>query len=307
MMLCALPALAQNDGTLRAMLAASGFTDAASAAGAPDLDRVLTSSEFGVRDDSFVAAYYFDDEGANQSLGQLHVSRFDRPTNRWTHATGFDCDTSGAVVAVDVSARYVILTLHWNPSAGQGVVFDARTLRCLGTFEGFAHYELHDGVIVHSGNAVHFAPTHQYRLFAFDPRLHRRSEIFPGRRESPIALEYRSRIRAAYARLPPASREKLEHSEYGAVDDFDREFGEVVAAANDKTVGVAVYYGTDRLDMFAPLQTVVRCVRASRRWSCEERTIGQASRVTGISVSPDRNGRYDSAGVERLLRAWVNR
>ena len=298
---------AQEHATLRAMLTRAGFGDGATAAGAPDLERALTSSESGTSADNFVAAYYFADESSNQVLGPLHVSRFDRPTRRWVHAMPFDSEIRGSVLGVAVSARYVIVDLHWNPSAGQGVVLDSSTLALLGTFDGYGERELRDGVIVHSGNTVHFAPTHKSRLFAFEPRSRRSTEIFPGRRESTIAVDYRRKVRAAYAQLPPDSREQFEHSVYGAVDDFDRYFRSFVESANGKALAFIVTYRATRLDDFPPMQTVVRCQHQSNTWTCEESSVEQASRATEVTVSRGGNGLYETAVLERVLRALVER
>jgi len=298
---------AQEHATLRAMLTRAGFGDGATGVGAPDLERALTSSESGTSATSFVAAYYFADESPNQVLGPLHVSRFDRLTRRWIHAMPFDSDIGGSVLGVAVSARYVILDLHWNPSAGQGVVLDSSTLALVGTFQGFGERELPDGVIVHSGNAVHFAPTHKYRLFAFEPRSKRSTEIFPGRRESTIAAEYRRNVRAAYAQLPQDSREQFERSVYGAVDDFDRDFESVTEGANGKAIAFIVSYSCTRLDNLPPTLTVVRCQHQSETWTCSESSVEQASRTTRVTVWRGGNGLYDKGVVERMLRVLVER
>lgn len=301
------PAQAQNRATLRVVLANAGLADAVTAAGAPDLDRTLTSSEFAAERGSFVAAYYFNDEAPNQVLGPLHVSRFDRGTRQWISARPFDPEISGSVLQVAIGARYVILSLHGTPSAGQGVVLDARTLSFLGAFKGIDGHELQDGVIAYSGSVIHFAPTHQYRLFVFDPALKRSTEVFPGSRESRIAIEYRRKLRTAYARLPQASREEFEQSVYGAVDDFDRHVESVVGGANGRVIAFAAHYSSTRLDDFAPMQTVVRCRRQAAVWTCEESSIEQAARATRINVSREDDGRYGREGVERLLGALVNR
>jgi hypothetical protein len=65
--------------TLREALSRSGFAEAATIEGAPDLDRRLTSSGFGVDGTRFVAAYYFEDELDNQ---------FVRPSNTWPRVSG---------------------------------------------------------------------------------------------------------------------------------------------------------------------------------------------------------------------------
>ena len=111
--------------TLRGMFASAGFDEAISAPGAHDLDRALTSSDFAASPNVFLAAYYFKDEmDRGIGLGSLHVSRFDRASRRWTDAPRFREDVSGSVLSVTFTARYVFLGLHWNPSAGQGVVLD---------------------------------------------------------------------------------------------------------------------------------------------------------------------------------------
>jgi hypothetical protein len=177
----------------------------------------------------------------------------------------------------------------------------------VGTFEGYGERELSDGVIVHSGNTVHFAPTHKSRLFAFEPRLKRSTEIFPGRRESTIAFDYRRKVRAAYAQLPQDSREQFEQSVFGAVDDFDRDCGSVVEGANGKALAFTVMYKATRLDNLPPMQTVVRCQHRSDTWTCEESSVEQAGRATRVTVWRGGNGLYDTAVLERVLRVLVER
>jgi len=200
------------------------------------------------------------------------------------------------VLKVALSARYAILDLHWNPSAGQGVVLNSRTLAFIGTFEGYAARELQDGVITHSGNTVHFAPTHQDRLFAFEPRLKRGSEIFPGPRESPIAVDYRRKVRAAYAQLPQASRQEFEESVYRVVEDFDREFGPLVDGSNGKTIAFVATYWSTRLDtvgrdtngraMPAPVKNLVLRRAFTRAGPPRDRDHGLARRQRTIRPGP---------------------
>jgi len=309
--LCVLHAQArQKDApTLRQTLARAGFSDGASAAGAHDLDRALTSSQFATSPDSVVVAYYFADESLNQVPGPLHVSRVDRQSTRWNDAMPVDSEMGGSISSVAVSERYVIIELHWNPSAGQGVVLDARTLTLLGTFEGFGAHELHDGLVVHTANAIHFAPVYQGRLVAFQPRLKQRAEIFPGPRDWPAAAGYRRKVREAYARLSQEQRAEVERSAYGPINDFDRSLGPLVDAADGRTIAfIATYYAT-RLDRFAhlaPAQTVVRC-RRDAAWSCDENSVEEAARTTTITLPRTDDGRYEPAGLERLLRAFVVR
>jgi hypothetical protein len=82
--------------TLREALTTSGFDDAIVSADGPDLNRTLTSSAFGRTTDAFVAAYYFRDELDGEALGPLHVSRFERPARRWTHAPASANDERGS-------------------------------------------------------------------------------------------------------------------------------------------------------------------------------------------------------------------
>ena len=122
-----------------------------------------------------------------------------------------------------------------------------------------------------------------------------------------MTADYRRKVRAAYAQLPPDSREQFEHSVYGAVDDFDRYFRSFVESANGKALAFIVTYRATRLDDFPPMQTVVRCQHQSNTWTCEESSVEQASRATEVTVSRGGNGLYETAVLERVLRALVER
>src|SRR5258707_9551628 len=97
---------------LREALLRSGFEDAIYTTGAPDLERVLTSSDFGRTPDTFVSGYYFEDELDGQGLGPLHISRFDRPSRRWVHAATITSDDRGSVMDVQIGRDYVLIEMH---------------------------------------------------------------------------------------------------------------------------------------------------------------------------------------------------
>jgi hypothetical protein len=155
--------------SLRLSLQDAGFSEAIRASNPPDLDREVTSSQSGTSEYEFVAAYYFVDELNGVSLGPLHVSRFDNRTRRWTHSLTFsDDDARGSAQFVAIGDRFIIIRLHWTPSAGGEVVLDHDTLKFETLVRGFA-LSTGGSRIIFEANTVHFAPTHQAVLKEVEP------------------------------------------------------------------------------------------------------------------------------------------
>ena len=116
---------------LREALERSGFEDGIRTIDVPDLDRTLTSSAFGTSPDTFVAAYYFQDQLEGQGLGPLHVSLFDRSRREWVHKPDVTADveklglrSGGSVAGVVVTRKILLVDTHYSPSAGFTVVLD---------------------------------------------------------------------------------------------------------------------------------------------------------------------------------------
>lgn len=291
---------------LREALERSGFEDGIRTSGGPDLNRKLTSSAFGTSPDTFVAGYFFEDEGG-QGFGPLHVSLFDRSRREWVHNGNLAADlerlrmrAGGSVVDVTINPKIVLLDTHANPSAGFTIVLD-RSLNVITSLGGYGTHVTNEGAIWYFGNMVHFADTHQQTLKIFDVNRRSLHEIFPGSNLSPVAEAYKRQIKAIYAHLPANQHDA----------DFDRDIEAVVERGSIRFAFV-VGYGSDYLKTSGvahpTLTTIARCDRGSTgRWSCSEREIGQFAREAGVLASPDADGRYDKRALETLAQTALDR
>ncbi len=102
--------------TLGEALSIAGVSDAAAVPGAPDLVTRLTSSAFMADGDLFAAAYYFAEAERPNTLGQLHVSTFDRAAGRWVHARDLGARAEGSAMSVERLGPYLSVRLHWGPA-----------------------------------------------------------------------------------------------------------------------------------------------------------------------------------------------
>jgi hypothetical protein len=305
--------LLEMSPTIRDALQQSGFIAAASARDAPDLDRRLTSSGFTTSSDGFAAAYYFVDELAagGQTLGPLHVSRYNSESTRWVQAPPFGDDVGGSVLRIHLSRDYVLIELHRTPSAGTGLVLDGSTLATIASLGGGRLDAMPDGSIRFSRSMVHFAATHQDRLLVFDPKTRKEAEIFPGPTTSPVAATYRRELRAAYGRLPRSLRAAYEEHGDGPISDFDRS----IAAVRDRPDGLRLAfvasYGSVRFPGDGapdPLDTIVRCERrATASWICEERSVTQSARDAGVTLTWDAQGAVSQDAIAALIEASLRK
>jgi hypothetical protein len=307
------PRLAQlaMSQTLREALAISGFDDAIASVDAPNLGRTLTSSAFGSTAGAFVAAYYFEDELAGGALGPLHVSRFDRSSRRWTHGPSSAHDEGGSVLAVQIAGPYVLVEMDASPSAGRALLLNAGDLRVVASVYGFGVHIMRNGSIRFIGSMVHFAPTHQAKLFILDPQTNRTVELFPGAQVSTTADDYRRALRKAYAELPEATRRDYESSDNGPIDDFDRTLTAISERDDGGRVAfVAVYYCGRCGDAFAsPVQrTAVQCDQhQSGAWTCDERELEQTSKDLGTPLGRSADGLYSSGAFDTIVQAMLRR
>lgn len=297
----------QGSGTIGEALAKAGLADAGAVPGAPDTNRVVSSSEFAASDDSFVAAVYFADEIKDGLLGALRVWRFDRHGRRWIQASSLP--EMGSVMGVRLEGGFVLVDTHDTPSAGSGLVFDATSLRLVVELPGFWLRAMPGGRVRFSHNMVHFAPTHQARLMVFDARSGRTVEVFPGTAESPLAVAFRDRVRTAFAALPAAVRREYLLSVHGVAldggaDDFDRGFLQIEHRDDGQRLALLVSYdsrlpgvaGDQRMD------TVVSCaVVGGGAWACEERELPSFAAAAGVALTRDEYGRLTEASRAGLM------
>jgi hypothetical protein len=292
---------------LREALERSGFEDGIRTTDVPDLDRKLTSSAFGTSSDTFVAAYYFQDQLEDQGLGPLHVSLFDRSRREWVHQPDVTADleklglrSGGSVTRVVVTPKILLVDTHYSPSAGFTVVLD-HSLSIVTSLLGYGAQVATDGSIWYFGDMVHFADTHQETLKMFDVGRRIELEVFPGEKRSPLAEGYRRHIQTIYASLPSVQRDP----------EFDRSIPSVLER-DSKTFAFVVGYGSDYLEgsgvAHQRLTTIGRCDRqSSGEWSCSEDEIAKFARDAKVSISPDSDGRYGQRALETLVRSALDR
>lgn len=274
--------------TLRAALAGFRFDAAASAPGAPLLDRELTSSAYGRTPDDFVAAYYFKDESGS-SLGPLHVSYYDRRASRWAHASELG-DAGRSALSVQIGESLIVVDLKQTPSAGSLLVLDKEKLKVITKLPGYFSMVMPEDMVLFGGNMVHFASVHQERLLVFDPKSGRQTEIFPGSPPSTIAAHYRRTVERFYENLPAEQKKRYAEANRSP-GGFNLDAGPL-AIRKDRTrfVFLATYDCQDLGEAApAPVQTVVRCDAMGRSWSCKEREIG-ASQDSEALLLEEMNG-----------------
>ena len=293
--------------TLREALSRAGFVEALSSTGAPDLDRALTDSAFRVSSEVFAAAYFFADE-PKDGASHLRVSRYDRRSARWTQSPTLDDGVGYGITSVDLTPLHVLVSLL-TPSASGVLVLDSSTLERVASLDGFDPRPLPDGSIVFTENMVHFAPMHQERLQVFDP--HRRQElpVFPGKKESVLAVNFRRTIQRIYAELPQARRDEIRDSPYSDVIEYDRAIGNFREGDRGTRVAFTVTYRSDRLgDDGIVLNTIVRCNRRTNgAWSCEERELRQTALDLKRPLARDSGGEWTKTSLEALLDAVLER
>lgn len=290
---------AQHARTLREAVTLAGFADALDAPAGRDWDRPLTSSDFGSDKDTFVAACYFENELKREILGPLHLYRFSRVAKAWTYRAL--PEAAGSVMSVNVAPHTILVQAHWNPSAGSILVLDD-TLKPIATLEGSRGVVLPDDSVLFKANLVHFAPTHPERLLVFERASGRTTGIFPGPRESRLAIGVRRAIRAAVAGLPASELAELRESggPYGLPNDFDRGVLAIATSADGRQMAFVVSYGNSRIteythvlvnDEYVPkagsegttLETLATCRRSPTAiWTCQEERLESAARRLGV-------------------------
>jgi hypothetical protein len=302
-----------QESTIRHELTRAGFELAAGAPGHPDVDRPLTSSGFSSRDGTFAGAFYYADDPKGPDGLPLRVAAFNRSNRRWLVANLDEqlsrkrLETGFSVMAVQISSRYIVFETHATPSAAFAVVLDRR-LNAIASLGGFDARILGDGTIAFIGNMVHFAPTHQSSLWLWDPGSMREVEVFGGDPASPLAERYRRSIQDFYARLPDKDRKGYEESNYGPVEDFDRDLSHRVHSTDGNRVAMIARYSCDRLywSRGDDLLTLVTCNRRrSGEWACVERDLDVAARQYGVALPNDVDG-FDAA-LESLARVALGR
>jgi hypothetical protein len=314
-----LSARAQVPETLRGMAAGTRYARFISELTPAEVDRRLTSSEFHVDDQAFLAAYYFVDELDRDRLTRLHLLKIAASGA----ITRRDMEPQGSVLGVIAGERVSLLGLHRTPSAGGIVVLDS-DLRAVMTLDGYSPRLLANDIVLFKGNMVHFAPFHQESLWTYEPGMQRSVQMFPGSERSPFEVAALQALRNRVATVPASIKGELERSNYGVPDDLDRSLPLVRAAPGGQSVAAWVKYGNYAVEHTDPLlvdvglerrlrdgsrplyqvTTVVRCDRQSAGvWSCRERLLDEAAREFNVAVPirSEENWQIHEAAIESIL------
>ena len=163
----------------------------------PHLTSRITSYDVLNDDREFLIAYYIVDTADENALRPpLFVTRFDKNSQHWQHMaiTGqkseffprkpeLQADCFGSVLRVEHHNRWYYLNLHWNPSAGCLLILN-EDLSLSHILPGWSSAFLSSGLLVYSGNMVHFADVHPAPLWLYDPATHKSQQLYPQKNDS---------------------------------------------------------------------------------------------------------------------------
>ena len=168
----------------------------------PHLDSQITSYATLNDDQEFLIAYYLLAR-RNELRTPLFVTGFNKKTGRWRHKSLADikvkafeerpeeleADCLGSVLSIQRSRGRFYLDLHLSPSAGCLLIL-SRDLDVWQALGGWTNAFFKSGLLVFSGNMVHFACVHPGTLFLYDPAERKSEQIYPPKND---------RLRNAYS------------------------------------------------------------------------------------------------------------
>jgi hypothetical protein len=153
----------------------------------------------------FLIAYYLDNP-QNELRFPLFLTRFDKRTGKWRHVElagvkvkifeGTDHempdDCLGSALSIERNVKWYYLNLHLTPSAGCLLIFndDLTTSQILG---GWTAAFFKSGLLLWSGDMVHFADVHPETFFLYDPASHKNLQLYPPKND-PFRDDFRPRL-----------------------------------------------------------------------------------------------------------------
>jgi hypothetical protein len=201
-------ALGQENQTLADVLKRQSIPSVP--ASVPHLNSRITSYATLNDDREFLIAYYIV-APQNELRFPLFMTRFDKPTGKWEHVAFSDLRVTvqlgqqktqseciGSVLRIEHNGTWYYLNLHWNPSAGCLVVLN-RDLSVSQTLTGWSTAFFKSGLLVYSGNMVHFADLHPETLLIYDPITHESQQLYPPE-EDPFRRDFSARLARAIDR-----------------------------------------------------------------------------------------------------------
>ncbi|MGH9513460.1 MAG: hypothetical protein ACRD2U_15120 [Terriglobales bacterium] len=177
----------------------------------PRTDSRITSYAILNDDQEFLIAYYLDNP-QNELRFPLLLTRFDKRTRKWSDkeltgirmnvfgetGRGIEDDCLGSVLSIVRNNKWYCLNLHFNPSAGCLLILN-RNLTVSQALGGWVAAFFNSGVLIYSGDMVHFADVHPETLFLYDPAKHKSLQIYPQKRD-PFRDDFSTRLEKAINR-----------------------------------------------------------------------------------------------------------
>jgi hypothetical protein len=160
-------------------------------------------------DKEFVIGYYLVDLLNRSALKPpLLLTRFDKQTKEWSHValsgikvkaladSDLEHDCLGSISGIERHNGDYYLNLHLTPSASCTLVLN-HDLTVSHTIGGWTDVFFQSGLIVYTGNMVHFAPTYPERLYIYDPATHTSRLLYP-QKDDPFRNMFIERIRKVF-------------------------------------------------------------------------------------------------------------
>jgi hypothetical protein len=208
-----------------------------------------------------------------------------KPLRRALAAQGIALES---VVAVQRTARNVVVDTHVNPSAGHIVVL-TRDLAPVTTLSGWTLRLLPDGTILYHRSSVHFAPTHWAEVWTWNPVTRRDARLYPNTPWDSIRRTYVDTVRAIYRRVGADWFRANNH--HMDADRFDTRLGDtIVVASSGRTLAFPITFGGGAGTPAAtpPLDVVVVCrAVATKRSRCTEQPFAPLARIHPGWSTPD--------------------
>ncbi|HXZ81855.1 MAG TPA: hypothetical protein VEG30_18145 [Terriglobales bacterium] len=213
----------------------------------PHLTSRITSYDVLNDDREFLIAYYMVDTADENALRPpLFLTRFDKKTQEWQHVaiTGqkseglpdrpeLQDDCLGSVLRAEHHNSWYYLNLHWNPSAGCLLILN-EDLSVSHTLPGGSAGFFQTGLLVYSGNMVHFADVHPETLWLYDPATHKSEQLYP-QKNDPLRGAFSTRLEKVI------DEKRCMHNNWGC--DPDRFTSDLVypIEVNDQTQSLAFH------------------------------------------------------------------
>jgi hypothetical protein len=171
----------------------------------PHRDSQVTSYAALNDDREFLIAYYLDNP-ENELRFPLFLTLFDKRSTKWHHVELSDVkvnifagtdyelpdDCLGSVLSVKRDHASYYLDIHLTPSAGCLLILK-QDLSVSQTLDGWTAGFFKSGLLVYSGDMVHFADVHPETLFLYDPVTKKRLQLYPPKHD-PFRDDFSTRL-----------------------------------------------------------------------------------------------------------------